>query len=64
MNPQETLILIKGEIKTEEIESLSFDNANSRCRVVYRNGKAYVSTTKWKILVELVRRLWDVTRTA
>ena len=41
MNPQETLILIKGEIKTEEVESLSFDNANSRCRVVYRNGKAY-----------------------
>lgn len=41
MNPQETLILIKGEIKTEEVESLSFDSANSRCRIVYRNGKAY-----------------------
>jgi hypothetical protein len=41
MNPQETLILIKGEIKTEEVESLSFDNANSRCSVVFRNGKAY-----------------------
>ena len=41
MNPQETLILIKGEIKTEEVESLSFDDANSRCRVVFHNGKAY-----------------------
>ncbi|MBR2196957.1 MAG: hypothetical protein IJ909_00595 [Fibrobacter sp.] len=41
MNPQEALILIKDEIKTEEVESLSFDAAKSRCRVVFRNGKAY-----------------------
>jgi superfamily I DNA and/or RNA helicase len=41
MNPQETLILIKDEIKTEEVESLSFDATKSRCRVVFRNGKAY-----------------------
>ena len=41
MNPQETLILIKDEIKTEEVESLSFDAAKTRCRVVFHNGKAY-----------------------
>lgn len=41
MNPQEVLVLIKGEIKTEEVESLSFDNAARKCQVVFRNGNAY-----------------------
>ena len=41
MNPQEVLILIKGEIKTEEVESLSFDNASRKCKVVFRNGNSY-----------------------
>ena len=41
MNPQEVLILIKGEIKTEEVESLSFDDASRKCRVSFRNGNAY-----------------------
>lgn len=41
MNPQEFLVLIKGEIKTEEVESLSFDDASQKCKVVFRNGSAY-----------------------
>ena len=41
MNPQEVLILIKGEIKTEEVESLSFDDARRKCKVVFRNGNTY-----------------------
>ena len=41
MNPQEFLVLIKGEIKTEEVESLSFDGASRKCKVVFRNGNAY-----------------------
>ncbi|WP_405328832.1 AAA domain-containing protein [Fibrobacter sp.] len=41
MNPQKFLVLIKGEIKTEEVESLSFDGASRKCKVVFRNGCAY-----------------------
>ena len=41
MNPCDVLILIKGEIKTEEVESLSFDNARRKCKVVFRNGNTY-----------------------
>ena len=41
MNPREVLILIKGEIKTEEVESLFFDNVSRKCKVVFRNGKSY-----------------------
>lgn len=41
MNPQESLVLIKGEIRTEEVESLSFENASRKCKVVFRNGNAY-----------------------
>ena len=41
MNPREILVLIKGEIKTEEVESLSFDDASRKCKVVFRNGSAY-----------------------
>lgn len=41
MNPQEFLVLIKGEIKTEEVESLSFDDASRKCKVVFCNGSAY-----------------------
>lgn len=41
MNPQEVLVLIKGDIKTEEVESLSFDDASRKCKVVFRNGNAY-----------------------
>lgn len=41
MNPREVLVLIKGEIKTEEVESLSFDDASRKCKVVFRNGSAY-----------------------
>lgn len=41
MNPRDVLILIKGEIKTEEVESFSFDNAARKCQVVFRNGNAY-----------------------
>lgn len=41
MNPREVLVLIKGEIKTEEVESLSFDDACRKCKVVFRNGSAY-----------------------
>ncbi|MCL4102101.1 AAA domain-containing protein [Fibrobacter sp. HC4] len=41
MNPREVLVLIKGEIKTEEVESLSFDDASRKCKVVFRNGNAY-----------------------
>lgn len=35
MNPQEFLVLIKGEIKTEEVETLSFDDASRKCKVVF-----------------------------
>ena len=35
MNPREVLVLIKGEIKTEEVESLSFDDASRKCKVVF-----------------------------
>lgn len=41
MNPREVLVLIKGEIKTEEVETLSFDDASRKCKVVFRNGSAY-----------------------
>lgn len=41
MNLCDVLILIKGEIKTEEVESLSFDNASRKCKVVFRNGNTY-----------------------
>ena len=41
MNPRELLVLIKGEIKTEEVGSLSFDDASRKCKVVFRNGSAY-----------------------
>ena len=41
MNPRELLVLIKGEIKTEEVETLSFDDASRKCKVVFHNGSAY-----------------------
>ena len=41
MNPCEVLILIKGEIKTEDVESLSFDSVDLKCLVSYNNGRSY-----------------------
>ena len=36
-----TLILIKGEIKTEDVASLSFDDASHTCVVVFNSGKSF-----------------------
>lgn len=41
MSPASTLILIKGEIKTEDVASLSFDDASHTCVVVFNSGKSY-----------------------
>lgn len=41
MDPQEVLILIKDEIKTEDVVSLTFDNARFTCVVVFNNKKSY-----------------------
>lgn len=41
MSPVSTLILIKDEIKTEDVSSLSFDDASHTCVVVFNSGKSY-----------------------
>lgn len=41
MSPTTTLILIKDEIKTEDVSSLSFDDASHTCVVVFNSGKSY-----------------------
>lgn len=41
MNPHEILVLIKGEIKTEDIESLLFNDDAHTCTVTFHNGKSY-----------------------
>ena len=40
MNPHEILVLIKGEIKTEDVESLLFNDDAHTCNVTFHNGKS------------------------